>query len=142
MRRSSPGRRTPSCRGQVVRYGVHPLREAESPISRRTIASLAFLLLLVGRVAPLRAEEPRDLIRRASAAHGGGEQLSQIGASRIGVTADSPVVLLTPYWDGQGEAVGFIETLERVKHDGFRLVSGNAAENDYVSWVAVGRKGR
>jgi hypothetical protein len=54
--------------------------------------------------------------------------------------ADPPVVILTPFWDGQGDGVGFIETLDHVSHGEFRLVSGNAADNYFVSWVAIGRR--
>jgi hypothetical protein len=54
--------------------------------------------------------------------------------------AEPPAVLLTPYWEGQGAAVGFIETLDKVSRHGFKAISGNAAENYYVSWVAIGRR--
>jgi hypothetical protein len=54
--------------------------------------------------------------------------------------ADPPVVVLTPYWEGQNSGVGFIETLDKVTHSEFTLVSGNAAENYFVSWLAIGRK--
>ena len=51
-----------------------------------------------------------------------------------------PTVLLTPYWHDQGSQVSYIETLVHVSHREFRGVSDNAAENYYVSWVAIGRK--
>jgi hypothetical protein len=53
---------------------------------------------------------------------------------------DPPVVLLTPFWDGQGDQVTNWETLEKVTHGEFKLVSNNAGENYYVSWVAIGRR--
>ncbi len=53
---------------------------------------------------------------------------------------DPPVVQLTPFWDGQGAEVGHVETLEQVTHGEFKLVSGNAADNYFVSWVAIGRR--
>jgi len=56
--------------------------------------------------------------------------------------ADPPAVLLTPFWEGQGEQVTNWETLDRVGRDEFRLVSNNAAENYFVSWVAIGRRSR
>jgi hypothetical protein len=54
--------------------------------------------------------------------------------------ADPPAVLLTPFWDGDGREVSHVETLEKVTHGEFKLVSDNAADNYYVSWVAIGRK--
>jgi hypothetical protein len=54
--------------------------------------------------------------------------------------ADPPVVLLTPFWDGEGKEVGHFETLEKVTQTEFTLISGNFAENYYVSWLAIGRK--
>jgi hypothetical protein len=53
---------------------------------------------------------------------------------------DPPAVLLTPFWEGQGEQVTNWETLEKVTHGEFKLVSKNAGENYYVSWVAIGRR--
>jgi hypothetical protein len=53
--------------------------------------------------------------------------------------AGPPAVVLTPWWDNQGGQVSFIETLVHVDHDEFRAISDNAAENYYVSWVAIGR---
>ena len=54
--------------------------------------------------------------------------------------ADPPAVLLTPHWAGEGKEVAYVETLEKVTHSEFKLVSTNAAENYFVSWVAIGRK--
>jgi hypothetical protein len=33
--------------------------------------------------------------------------------------ADPPVVLLTPFWEGQNTSVGFVETLDHVSHSEF-----------------------
>lgn len=48
-----------------------------------------------------------------------------------------PIVILTPHWIGQGSEVGHVETLSDVSTTGFTLVSGNAADNYYVMWLAV-----
>jgi hypothetical protein len=53
--------------------------------------------------------------------------------------SSTPVVLLTPFWEGQNSQVlGGVETLTAVSTTGFTLVSGNAAPNYYVMWLAVG----
>ncbi len=39
--------------------------------------------------------------------------------------------------DWQGSGVGYVDTLSEVSTTGFTLVSGNAADNYYVNWLAV-----
>jgi hypothetical protein len=48
-----------------------------------------------------------------------------------------PVVILTSYWIGQGSGVGYVDTLSEVSTTKSTLVSGNAADNYYVNWLAV-----
>jgi hypothetical protein len=50
-----------------------------------------------------------------------------------------PLVLVTPRWEGENSEVGHSETIDTVQNDGFTVVSGNAAGNYYVNWIAIGR---
>lgn len=52
--------------------------------------------------------------------------------------ARPPVVLLTPFWQGQNAQVGNIETLNTVTETGFTGYSLNAGPNYFVEWVAIG----
>ena len=49
-----------------------------------------------------------------------------------------PRVVVTPFWEEAGRAVGDTETIDRVTEDDFVLFSNNAASNYFVSWIAVG----
>lgn len=51
--------------------------------------------------------------------------------------ADRPNVVVSPLWVAE---VGGIETITRVNRDRFQVTSKNAANNYFVSWVAVGRR--
>ncbi|MFK7786558.1 MAG: hypothetical protein AB8B56_15665 [Crocinitomicaceae bacterium] len=51
-----------------------------------------------------------------------------------------PTVSLSPWWDDANSGVGSIETLTKVTNEYFELVSGNAASNYFVSWVAVAER--
>jgi hypothetical protein len=51
--------------------------------------------------------------------------------------SEPPVVVVTSNWTAQ---VAYIDTVTRVDKDRFQVTSQNAANNYYVSWVAVGRK--
>lgn len=71
--------------------------------------------------------------------HGGGVRKT---TGSVRVTFPSafrhiPIVILTPHWIGQGSEVGHVETLSDVSTSGFTFVSGNAADNYYVNWLAV-----
>ncbi len=48
-----------------------------------------------------------------------------------------PVVVVSPFWRGQGSQVGYVETINSVSRNGFTVVSNNAANNYYVNWIAV-----
>lgn len=48
-----------------------------------------------------------------------------------------PLVFLSPWWNDQNAGVGYIETVSNVTADYFELVSGNAAPNYFVNWMAV-----
>ncbi|NLY44245.1 MAG: hypothetical protein GX066_09860 [Clostridiaceae bacterium] len=48
-----------------------------------------------------------------------------------------PVVVISPYWRGQGSQVGYVETIESVSRNGFTVVSNNAADNYYINWIAI-----
>lgn len=59
--------------------------------------------------------------------------------------AAPPTLILSPLWKGQGAGVGHAETLNRVERTTggdyyFETVSGNAAGNYCVSWLAIGRR--
>lgn len=48
-----------------------------------------------------------------------------------------PSVFLTPWYDNYNAAMGSLETLNMVCNDYFETVSGHAAANYFVNWVAV-----
>jgi len=48
-----------------------------------------------------------------------------------------PVVIVTPFWQGQNSQVSFIETIDSVNRNGFTVVSNNAADNYYINWIAI-----
>ena len=48
-----------------------------------------------------------------------------------------PVVVVSPFWQNQGSAVGAIETIDTVSLESFSVASGNAASNYYVNWIAI-----
>lgn len=50
-------------------------------------------------------------------------------------TSFPPVVVATPFW--KSGAVGAPETIEFVDNNGFQVNSPNAAQDYYVSWIAV-----
>lgn len=47
-----------------------------------------------------------------------------------------PVVVVSPFWRGQNSQVGFVETINNISRTGFSVVSNNAADNYFVSWIA------
>lgn len=49
-----------------------------------------------------------------------------------------PSVVVTPVWENAGREVGHAETIGHVSRTGVRLYSSNAAQNYFVSWIAVG----
>jgi hypothetical protein len=49
-----------------------------------------------------------------------------------------PSVVVTPAWENAGREVGHAETIGHVSQTGVRLYSSNAAQNYFVSWIAVG----
>lgn len=53
--------------------------------------------------------------------------------------ANPPVVLTTPYWKGQGSAVGHVPTVSKVSADSATIVGGNYADNYFVNVLAVER---
>jgi len=70
----------------------------------------------------------------------GGSVRKTVGSVRVNFPSPFkhiPIVILTPHWIGQGQGVGYVETLSDVSTTGFTLVSGNAANNYYVMWLAV-----
>lgn len=51
----------------------------------------------------------------------------------------NPVVLVSPYWALQSNAVGGIETVVAVTGENFTVSSTNAApQNYFINWVAYG----
>ena len=53
--------------------------------------------------------------------------------------ASPPVVVISPFWNGSGGGVGYIETITSINENAFVVNSSNAATNYYVTWTAVGR---
>jgi hypothetical protein len=53
--------------------------------------------------------------------------------------ASPPVVVISPFWNGSGGGVGYIETITSINENAFVVNSSNAATNYYVTWIAVGR---
>ncbi|NEO31865.1 MAG: hypothetical protein F6K36_15795 [Symploca sp. SIO3C6] len=49
-----------------------------------------------------------------------------------------PVVVISPYWQGQNKQISYIPTINKVTKKNFQVVSDNYADNYYVSWIAVG----
>lgn len=49
-----------------------------------------------------------------------------------------PVVFLSPWWNGTQGNLGSIETLVDVTSEYFDAISGNAASNYFVNWMAFG----
>jgi hypothetical protein len=49
-----------------------------------------------------------------------------------------PIVFLSPWWNGTQGNLGSIETLLDVTNEYFDAISGNAASNYFVNWVAFG----
>jgi hypothetical protein len=122
---------------------------ADTVTRREVVSKLAATTgigaLLVAATAEARGAEGFHHEGRGDAVHVEWGIVNKPNVGALTVTfknkfADPPVVLLTPYWDGQGAEVGHVETLEKVTHSEFKLVSDNAAENYYVSWVAIGRR--
>ena len=52
--------------------------------------------------------------------------------------AAPPVVMLTPFWNGQNSNVGYVETVDTISNSNFTAFSSNVASNYYVGWVAIG----
>jgi hypothetical protein len=50
-----------------------------------------------------------------------------------------PVVVVTPFWNGQSAEVGSWETIDTISNQGFRGFSRNVASNYFVEWVAIGK---
>jgi hypothetical protein len=53
--------------------------------------------------------------------------------------ASTPVVVVSPFWNGSGQGVGYIETVTSINEHAFVVNSSNAASNYYVTWIAIGR---
>jgi len=53
--------------------------------------------------------------------------------------ASPPVVVISPFWNGSGGGVGYIETITSINENAFVVNSSNAATNYYVTWIAVRR---
>jgi len=53
--------------------------------------------------------------------------------------ASPPVVVISPFWNGSGGGVGYIETITSINENAFVVNSSNAGTNYYVTWIAVGR---
>jgi hypothetical protein len=49
-----------------------------------------------------------------------------------------PVIFLSPWWNGTQGDLGYIETVLDVTNEYFDAVSGNAAANYFVNWMAFG----
>jgi hypothetical protein len=49
-----------------------------------------------------------------------------------------PVVFLSPWWNGTQGNLGSIETILDVTNEYFDAISGNAASNYFVNWMAFG----
>jgi len=65
---------------------------------------------------------------------------NRTGALRINFSrrfSRTPTVVVSPLWRGQNAQVAFVETITDVSNTGFTVVSDNAANNYYVSWIAV-----
>jgi hypothetical protein len=48
-----------------------------------------------------------------------------------------PTVCISPFYQGSGSAVGFVETISSVSLESFTVVSNNSAANYYVNWIAI-----
>jgi hypothetical protein len=60
---------------------------------------------------------------------------------RFNVTFEKPpIVLVSPYWEGQHSEVGNTETIDTIEQHQCTLVSGNEASNYLVNWVAIGEQ--
>ena len=53
----------------------------------------------------------------------------------------APIVFLSPWWNGTQGTLGSIETLLDVTAEYFDAISGNAAPNYFVNWMAFGNTG-
>ena len=65
---------------------------------------------------------------------------SKTGSLRIRFNKNftkAPTVVVSSFWKGQNSQVGHVETIDSVNRNGFTVVSNNAADNYYVSWIAV-----
>lgn len=51
----------------------------------------------------------------------------------------NPVIILTSYWQGSNQSVGYNEVVSSVTNTGFNIVSLNQASNYYVNYLAVQR---
>ncbi len=49
-----------------------------------------------------------------------------------------PVVFMSPWWNGSQGTLGSIETILDVTNEYFDAISGNAASNYFVNWMAFG----
>jgi hypothetical protein len=50
--------------------------------------------------------------------------------------ASVPTVVVSSFWQGATGGVSFAETISAISLDQFTVVSGNAAANYYVNWIA------
>lgn len=48
-----------------------------------------------------------------------------------------PIVVISPFWRGQGSQIGYVETIDSVTRNNFTVVSNNAAENYFINWIAI-----
>jgi hypothetical protein len=53
---------------------------------------------------------------------------------------EQPQVIVSPFWEGQNAEVGHDETISVIDNQSFTVVSGNAAPNYFVNYIAVGRR--
>jgi hypothetical protein len=48
-----------------------------------------------------------------------------------------PTVVVSSHWQNQGSEVGHTETIDTITPVEFTVVSGNAAPNYFIQWIAI-----
>lgn len=66
------------------------------------------------------------------------KQTAQISITFETTFSGRPTVVISPFFDGGGGAVGHRETITHVDNAKFQVTGGNAAPNFYVAWMAIG----
>jgi hypothetical protein len=68
------------------------------------------------------------------------KKTQSIQTFKFNVTFEKPpIVLVSPYWEGEHTEVGHAETIDTIEQNQCTLASGNAATTNYlVNWVAIG----